>query len=425
MHRSFAWGVIAILAIMLAPFAGVLGVPASTVHADTAAPLAAVDDEIIVITSAGQLRVDDPYTPAGYKAVTWNSGAETGFTVVASGDFNGDGDAELVAARGSLLKVFDPVVQPGKAPVQFTTDLGSGRNVRLLVTGDFDADGKDEFAVMNYAQGTNIQAALQVFDGGTNATAGEWTRRNYAEYNAMFQDMSTGDFNGDGVDDLVMVRNAGTQRLVLVLNVFQQLTTIAQDGNFCCNWFAVAGGNLSASTPGDEISLLRYGGNATRNCLVLLRVVASAFVDLAPGASWKFEPEFYSLSDGDLNGDGDDEVVMLRNPLQPKTSLMMVNAFGETMNTFEQATGYGSTAFTIVRTGDTDGDGKDEVVILKSDRYRIYTEPNVDSRATETTGAFYTYGNPGTVSNLPFLAVANVDGPASPKAQRSVSRLLL
>ena len=51
MHRSFAWGMIAILAIMLAPFAGVLGVPASTAHADTAAPSAAADDEIIVITS--------------------------------------------------------------------------------------------------------------------------------------------------------------------------------------------------------------------------------------------------------------------------------------------------------------------------------------------------------------------------------------
>ena len=40
MHRSFAWGMIVILAIMLAPFAGVPGVPASTVHADTAAPSA-------------------------------------------------------------------------------------------------------------------------------------------------------------------------------------------------------------------------------------------------------------------------------------------------------------------------------------------------------------------------------------------------
>ena len=38
MHRSFAWVVIAILAIMLAPFAGVSGVPPSAAQADTTAP---------------------------------------------------------------------------------------------------------------------------------------------------------------------------------------------------------------------------------------------------------------------------------------------------------------------------------------------------------------------------------------------------
>ena len=65
-------------------------------------------------------------------------------------------------------------------------DLGSGKNVRLLVTGDFDADSRDEFALVNYLSGGSGQAALQVYDGGVNATQGEWTRRNYAEYAAMF-----------------------------------------------------------------------------------------------------------------------------------------------------------------------------------------------------------------------------------------------
>ena len=104
MHRSFAWVMLAILALMLAPFAGVPGVPASVAQADTTAPTdAPLDDEIIVITSTYQLRVDDPTTPTGYKPATWSSasvpGWESGWTVVAAGDFNGDGDAELVAAR--------------------------------------------------------------------------------------------------------------------------------------------------------------------------------------------------------------------------------------------------------------------------------------------------------------------------------------
>ena len=416
MHRSFAWGMIAILAIMLAPFAGVFGVPASAVQADTAAPAAALDDEIIVITSALQLRVDDPTTPTGYKPATWSStsepGWETGWTVVAAGDFNGDGDAELVAARNSELKVFDPIQQPGRARVNFSVNFGSGRNVRLLSTGDFDGDGKDEFAVIHWIPGSGNQARLVWYDGGTNATANEWIQRNSAEYGAMFQDMSTGDFNNDRADDLIMVRNVGNQRLVSAWNV-KTWSTLAE-GSYSRPWYAVAGGNLSSSNPGDEISLTRDGANAATEGLILFKVVSGAFADLAASSAWRWNPDFTSLANGDLNGDGDDEVVMLRDPVNPSTSLLMVNPAGAAMNSFEQPTGAGSTAFKIVRTGDTDGDGKDEIVILKGDRYRIYTDPNVGSQATETIGSFYAPSDPITgssVSNLPYLAVANVDGP--------------
>jgi hypothetical protein len=414
MHRSFAWGVIAILAIILAPFAGVFGVPASAVQADTAAPAAAADDEIVVITSALQLRVDDPTTPIGYKAATWSStsepGWETGWTVVAGGDFNGDGDAELVAARGSVVKVFDPVVQPGRSKVNFSVDLGSGKNVKFLATGDFDADGKDEFAVIHWIPGSGNQARLVWYDGGTNATTNEWVQRNSAEYGAMFQDISTGDFNADGADDLVMIRNVSSQHLTAVWNV-RSWSTIAERSD-TRYWYAVAGGNLSTSTPGDEISLTRDGANAQTVSLILFRVVSGALTDLVKNNDWRWNPEFVSLANGDLNGDGDDEVVMLRDPTQATTSLLMVNPVGAFMNPFQQSTGYGSAAFRIVRMGDTDGDGLDEIVILRGDRYYLYTQPNIDSFLTQTVGSFYT---PGSVSNLPFMALANVDGAGIPQ----------
>ncbi len=410
MHRSFALGIIAVLAIMLAPFAGVLGVPASAVHADAAAPNPAPpDDEVIVITSAGQLRVDDPYTPTGYKPVSWNSGAETGFTVVAGGDFNGDGDAELVAARGSIVKVFDPVVPAGKAPVAFTVDLGSQRNARLLNTGDFDADGKDEFAVVNYVPGGSIQAALQIFDGGANATGSEWTQRNYAEYAIMFQDMGVGDFNADGADDLVLVRNPSQQdKLLMTWNV-RNWSSIAQQG-YDFGWLAAGGGNISSSNPGDEIAVTRGGVLAEYVSALIFRVSGTTYVDMVPNSGYKFYPYFTSLATGDLNGDADDEVVLLRDPGSASgTSLSTLNPFGATMRGFQVAgIGGGTTAWRLVRTGDIDGDGRDEVVIIRSDRYRIYTQPEVDNFAPpDTTGSFYVSSSN---TNLPFMTLANVDG---------------
>ena len=87
-------------------------------------------------------------------------------------------------------------------------------------------------------------------------------------------------------------------------------------------------------------------------------------------------------------------------------SLLLVDR-ARPWNPSELATGFGSAAFKIVRTGDTDGDGRDEIVILKADRYRVYTEPNTCSQWTEKTGSFYVTLS---VSNLPFMALANVDG---------------
>jgi hypothetical protein len=62
-------------------------------------PTAATDDEIVVITAVGQLRVDDPFTPTGYMPVSWHSGSDLGWTVVAGGDFNADGADDLVMVR--------------------------------------------------------------------------------------------------------------------------------------------------------------------------------------------------------------------------------------------------------------------------------------------------------------------------------------
>ena len=100
MHRSFWWVMIAVVALIAAPLAGLFAAPVSIARAAPAMPGATADDEIIVLTSAGQIRIDDPLTPAGVKPATWNSGSDAGWTMVAAGDFNGDGDAEIVAARG-------------------------------------------------------------------------------------------------------------------------------------------------------------------------------------------------------------------------------------------------------------------------------------------------------------------------------------
>lgn len=382
------------------------GTSAARLGAARTEPAASADDEVILLTASGQIRVDDPFTAPGYRPVIWNSGTDQGWTMVAAGDFSGDGDAEIVANRGDTIKAFDPFVQPGMPPVAFERSLGAGRNILLLVTGDFEGDGRDEIAFVHADPGGVFPYKLVVFDGGTNATAGEWATSHQGSQTVAWQDMAAGDVNNDGADDLVTARNADRG-----IKIYSGRTwaTLVEQSEYATDWYAVATGNLSSAFPGTEIALERQGMSGQVNSLFLLRVLGNALVGL--GGDYKYNPDFTSLGTGDLNGDGDDEVLMLRNPIVPKTSLLMINPAGVAMRSFEAATGSAAPLFTIVRTGDVDGDGRAEVIIGRVDRYRIYVEPQVDDRYTDYVGTFYTAV---TVSNLPTLAVANIDGPGMP-----------
>ncbi len=403
MHRSFKWTLFLIAAVILAPFAGPLMAPAAHVSASAQTPVR--DDEIIFLAANGQIRVDEPNnTPTGYRPATWDSGTETGWTLVAAGDFNGDGDAEIVAAKGDMVKAFDPFEQPGYQRVVFERSLGAGRTVRLLVVGDFDKDGKDEIALTHVDTGTGIQETLKVYDGATNGTV--WTLTYNESFNAPWADMATGDLNADGADDLALVRNPSQGGKLL--KAYNGLTWAAlAEQTYGFTWLALAMGNLSSSYTGDELALSRSGVLDQLDSLVLLRLLGSAFTDVATSVNLKFFPYFASLAVGDLTGDGDDEIVLLRDPGQLSLSLIVVNPAGAAMRTFEQAIGYGSTAWKLVRTGDVDGDGRDEIVVERGDAYRIYNAPESNDLYTDKTGSYFTTATP---SNTPTMAVANIDG---------------
>jgi hypothetical protein len=407
MQRSLWWTAIIITMTIVAPLAGLIAAPAAQAETSGPLPVATRDDEIVLLTATGQIRVDDPYTPAGYRPATWNSGAETGWTRVATGDFNGDGDAEIVAAKNDTIKVFDPFGQTGFAPVVFERTLGSGRNVSLLVTGDFDGDGKDEIAITHADTGTNIQETLKVYDGGASGTADQWTIAYTEQFNAQWVDMVAGDLNNDGGDDLSLVRNISQGGKLLKSYNGRTWAALAEQ-NYNFPWLALAAGNLSTDYAGDELALTRGGVLGQLDSLVLFRWVSGTYADVVANPNYKYYPYFTSVAVGDLNGDNDDEVVLLRDPTEAgRASLIVVNPAGVAMRAFELAIGYGSTAWKLVRTGDVDADGRDEIVVERGDAYWVYTAPELNDAYSPTTGSFYTTAAFG---NLPTMAIGNIDG---------------
>ena len=71
------------------------------------------DDELVYLAPSGVIKVFDPTVATGEPEVKWQS-PSGGWSHIALGDFNADGDAEIVAISRSdtnRLAIFDPVAE--------------------------------------------------------------------------------------------------------------------------------------------------------------------------------------------------------------------------------------------------------------------------------------------------------------------------
>lgn len=374
--------------------------------AEPAAPAGYHHDQVVTLTTAGQIVVTDVLPQPGMVAANWNSGTDTGWEYVAAGDFKGDGHESIVAIGGSRLKVFDPFPQPGQTAVTFERTLTSGYYERIT-TGDFNHDGIDEIAVTASAYTPNYVNNLWVYSVNSS------TPIYFESFAAPWQAIAAGDVDGDGATDLALVRNpAGSSPFLKVYNGLNW-TTMAES-SFGYPWITVAAGRLSGPSWPNKLALLRTGVGADLDSLIMFNVSVGGFSDVFPGLSGNFRyfPNFTSLAVGNLGLDGYDQIFMLRDPVDAgKVGLLMVSPAVTPPRWIEIQLETGSLAWKQVRTGDLNGDGRAEVVILRSDRFRAYTQMWQNDTFVEFTGSWRV---PPVGSDWPVMVLANLDGPGIP-----------
>ena len=389
-------------------------VPYPSAQTPAAAAQAVLDDELVLLTSDGRIVVRDPYTPPGIQPVTFQSN-DTGWQKVATGDLNGDGDAEIIGLRGGEARVFDPVVLPGSTEVVFNLQV-AGQVWELAITGDLVGNSRDEMILTRTtSEGGSIER-LEVY--GLNASGTGWDQLRSESFGAPWVSLSAGDVDADGKDELVAARRADNR--LLIWDPANNWNTL-HNATYSFPWLEVEVANTHDATAGDnsgrsEIVALRTGVESSLPSYLIFRCCDGT--SLTTVTSDIFFPNFFNAAAGDVNSSGDEEVFLVRDAAGSNGPAVFPKNYGTDAMLFS-GTETNASQWRRAETGDTDGDGRDEMVLMSPGEYRIYTDPRGSNTFEPYPGSYISSGE---------FAVGNLDGPGrsiGPALQLSVTNVEL
>lgn len=379
-------------------------------------------EEIVYIDGVGYIRVYDRVHTGGGQIVTWHS-EESGWQDFTLGDFDGDGDDEIAAIRtdGDVgrLVIFDPVVATGDVipgqrvdgiPWKVICDRTIEGAPTRVATGEFDgAVPGDELVVGATTPADDDDGfgpylvSLWHRTGGTAACP--WSMMfEPREFGNSWTVIATGNLDHVGVDDVIFLDDDES-----ILEVYRidngldpetdRILDIESENK---KWTDVAPGRYQTTL--EQLAAVRSVPLGLPSMMIMqYRNVDETWVDTY---TQQFVPSPRFVFRADLDGNDDDEVFMLRevpsNVNSPR--IFMRNPAGAALPPFEQPLDTDN-GFRAGAAGDVDGDGKDEIAIIRSLQLRLYLDP--DSLTESIRYAFEGYA---TSTNSRSIQMGDLDG---------------
>ncbi|MCA9354598.1 MAG: FG-GAP repeat protein, partial [Candidatus Kaiserbacteria bacterium] len=327
-----------------------------------------------------------------------------GYNALAVADLNHDGKEDLVAGayayNSSQGRTYIFYSQSGQVNLdQHITGEGTSDYFgKSFATGDFNNDGRDDLAVGAYLDNSNAGKVYIFYNDGdytTLASTSDVTLTGDSSSN-FGGALAVGDFNSDGVDDLVVGASIKTT-LTGEVYVFYGGAMVSEGasgadvtltGEATVSFFgsSLAVGDYDADGKDDlAVGAFLYGGSKGRTYVFYGDLVSeyASTSDVLYTNDGTAEAFGYSLATGDLNSDGIDDLIVGATGYSSNLGRAYVfyggslasssDSLADVILTGTIAASAFANALTI---GDFNSDGRDDLVIgapgYSSNQGRVY-----------------------------------------------------
>jgi len=287
---------------------------------------------------------------------------------VSSGDFNGDGKLDLVVVNqvSDSVSVFLNTITPGASIPSFSTktDFATGDSPVFVSTGDLNGDGKPDFVVINSASVNKDSVLIFLNTTPIGASVPSFSKTNVASITGPLS-ISIGDLNGDGKLDLA-VSSAS------ILSMFLNTTTIGDSKpSFSVVPPIVIGGEqvVIGDLNGDGKPDLIVVNEFHNKVVVLLNFTTTGASTLSLSGRFEFTTGTspFSASIGDMNGDGKPDLTVVNGSSNSVSVLLNTTTTGASTPSFSNRTDFATGVFPVfVSIGDFNGDNKPDLAIANS-----------------------------------------------------------